>query len=400
MNCWLTWTSFGLARSGRLHGWLARTIDLSWPSGLHGWLAGTIFRLAWTSGLNCWLTRAIDFAGAGGLDRRLARAGDGLNGWTRYGGDGTRRGDQSRTALVHVVELLAILCGFALVLILRGHGWDTGAAVGCDLGGLGANVDAAATAVVGDTVDSGVVDHDRTVIDVGDPCNVDVVDRAVVVEIVTLPVATVVAAAGVAETVIHAAVEADVRAPEAAMQEVAAAEEAPVAGSPESTVVGRRAPGSGDPVVADGSVSPVTRGPEIIRRGGFGLLVDRERRRGFVRFFEGLLAGIYLRFVVVGGGVVVVVLVVILVSGLRGLGGGDGLVLRCGRLLRILLGVLLWSGLGADAEDSCRSGLRSWRGLRAADGRHVGIGWVGAGVVGDGCGLYALVTARECHRCK
>jgi hypothetical protein len=71
---------------------------------------------------------------------------------------------------------LAILCGFALVLILRGHGWDAWAAVGCDLGGLGAYVDATATAVVGNAVDGGVVDDDRAVVDVGDARGVDVVD--------------------------------------------------------------------------------------------------------------------------------------------------------------------------------------------------------------------------------
>jgi hypothetical protein len=61
-----------------------------------------------------------------------------------------------------------------LVLILRGHGWDAGAAVGCNLGGLGAYVDAAATAVVGNAVD--VVDDDGAVVDVGDARDVDVVD--------------------------------------------------------------------------------------------------------------------------------------------------------------------------------------------------------------------------------
>jgi len=68
------------------------------------------------------------------------------------------------------------LSGLALVLILRGHGRDAWASVGCDLGGLRANVDAAATAVVGDAVDGGVVDDDCAVIDVGDARGVYVVD--------------------------------------------------------------------------------------------------------------------------------------------------------------------------------------------------------------------------------
>ena len=168
-----------------------RAIDFA---GSRVWLAGTIFRLAWTSGLNCWLTRAIDGLHCGASD----------------GCDGTRRGDQSRTALVHVVELLAILCGFALVLILRGHGWDAGAAVGCDLGGLRAYVDAATTAVVGDAVDGGVVDDDRAVVDVGDASDIDAIHGAVVVEVISIPVAAVVTHTGVAEAVVDATIEADV----------------------------------------------------------------------------------------------------------------------------------------------------------------------------------------------
>jgi len=328
------------------------------------------------------------------LDCWLAWTSDGQNSWASDGCDGTRGGDQSRTPLVHVVELLAILGGLALVLILRGHGRDAGAAVGCDLGGLGADVDAAATAVVGDAVDGCVVDDDRAVVDVRDPRDVNVVDRAVVVEVAALPVASVIAAAGVAIAVINATIEADMLAPEAAMKEIAAAEETPVAGGPESTVEGRRAPGSGDPVVADGGVSPVAGGPEIVGRGGFGLLVFGECRRGLVGLFEGLLTGVYLRLIVVGGGVVVVVLIGVLVRGLSGLGGGVGLVLRWwGGLLSVLLGALLGRGLGADAEDSGWNRLWGWRGLVATYGRHVGIGWVGAGVVGDGCGLDVFVTA-------
>jgi hypothetical protein len=393
LDSWLTWTVFGLAWAGGLHSWLAGTVDLSWASRLDSWFAGTIFRLARPAGLHSWLARTVELAGTVGLNRRLTWAG-GLDGGARDGGDGPRGGDQSGTALVHVVELLTILRGLALVLILRGHGWDARAAVGCDLGGLRANVDAAATAVVGDAVDSGVVDYDCTVIDVGDACDVDVVDRAVVVEVAALPVTAVIAAAGVAEAVVHTAVETNVLAPKAAVKEIATAEEAPVAGRPEGTVEGRRAPGSGDPIVADGGVSPIAGGPEIVGRGGFGLLVFRERRWRLVCFFESLLAGVYLGVVVVGGCVVVIVLVVVLVRGLSGLGGGDGLVLRrWAGLLRVLLGALLGRGLGADAEDSGWGRLRGRRGLAATYWCHVGIGWVGSGVVGDGCRPDIFVTA-------
>jgi hypothetical protein len=175
MNRGLARTIFRLARAAGLHSWLTGAGGLSWAGGLHGGLAGTVFRLSWASRLNRGLTGAVEFARAIWLGRWLAGAG-GLDGWTRYGCDGTRGGNQSRTALVYVVELLAILRGLALVLILGGHGRDAGAAVGCDLGGLGADVDAAVASVVGDTVDGGVVDDDSAVIDVGDARDVDVVD--------------------------------------------------------------------------------------------------------------------------------------------------------------------------------------------------------------------------------
>jgi hypothetical protein len=213
---------------------------------------------------------------------------------------------------------------------------------------------------------------------------------------VALPVAAVVAVAGVAKAIVHAAVEADVRAPEAAVKEIAVTEEAPVAGGPQSTVEGRSAPGSGDPVVADGSVSPVAGGPEIVGGGSFGLLVDGERRRRLIGLFESLLAGVYLGLVVVSGRVVVVILIVVLVGRLGTLGGGVGLVLRWrGGLRSVLLGALRGRGLGADAEDSSLHGLRGrcGLGLAAVYRRHVGVGWVGAGVVGDGCWLDAFVAA-------
>ncbi len=259
------------------------------------------------------------------------------------------------------------------------------------------------TTVVGDTVDGGVVHDDRAVVDVGDPRGVDVVDGAVVVEVMALPVATVVAAAGVAVAVVDATVEADVRAPEAAMQDVAAAEEAPVGGGPKSAVEGGGAPCAGNPVVADGSVSPVAGGPEIVGGGGFGLLVDGEwwRRRG--GFFDGLLAGVYL--IVRRRGVVVVVLVIVGSGGLSGLSGAVGLILLRRRSRSVLFGALLGLGLGTDAEDSA---LRGWRGcglgLAVVDGRHVGVGWVGAVVVGDGRWLDSFVTSGDgysaCERCN
>jgi hypothetical protein len=190
------------------------------------------------------------------------------------GGERTRCGNDGWTSLVLVVELLAVLSSLALVLDLSGHWRSSGAAHGCDLGWLRTDGDATAASVVGDAVVV-VVDHDGAVVDVGDACDIHAVDGAVVVEVVSVPVAAVITGAGVAEAVVNAAVEADVRAPVAAIEAIAVAEEAPVGWSPERSRIGCEDPGSGNPIVADGGVAPVTGGPQVIGAGGFGLLVGR-----------------------------------------------------------------------------------------------------------------------------
>jgi hypothetical protein len=349
----------------------------------------------WLTGARRWdgrLARTVDFAWTGVRLARLSGTGR-LTGRTSNCGDGTGRSDQSGSAPVHVVELLAVLCSLALILDLRRHGRYARAAVGCDLRRLRTNVDATTTAVVGDAVDGRVVDDDRAVIDVGDPRGVDAVHSAVVVEVVALPITAVIAASRIAEAVVDAAVEANVRTPEAAVKDVAAAEESPISGGPESSIEGWSAPGAGNPVVARRSVSPVPGSPEIVGSGGFGLFVFGQRWGRFVGLFEGLLAGVYLRLIViVDGGVIVIALIGVLVIGLGALRRGVRLVLW-GR--RILFGTLLRCGLRANAQDSCRCRLRGrcGLGLTAVYRCHVGIGRVGAGVVGDGCGLYAFVTA-------
>jgi hypothetical protein len=290
-------------------------------------------------------------------------------------GDGAGRGDHCGTALVYVVELLAVLRGFTLVLQLRGHGRNTRPSIGYKFGRLRTDVDATATAVVRDTI--GVVDDDRAVIHIRDAGDVNVVDGAVVVEVMALPVSAVISVAGVPVAVVNAAVEADVWPPEAAVKDVETVEEAPVTGGPKGAVEGRSAPCAGNPVVAHGGVCPVARGPEIVGRGGFGLLIDGKRRRRLVGLFEGLLACVYLSI----GGRGVVVVVVIVVGGLSGLSGGVSLILRRWRGLGgVLLGALLGLGLGTSAKNSSLSRLRVWCGLELAvvDGGHVGVGWIGA----------------------
>jgi hypothetical protein len=297
-------------------------------------LTRSYLRLTRMGGLNLrpivWLRGAIDLAGAGAW---VGVRDAGLR------GDGPRGGNHCRTALVDVVELLTVLRGFTLVLNLGGHGRNTGATHSCNLSLLWPDGDAASAAVVGDA--SVVVDDDGSVVDVGD-VNVDAIDGAVVVEVVAIPVAAVIPDAGVAEAVVDAAIEADVKAPEAAVEAPAVAVPAPVAGGPEGSVVGRSAPGAGDPVVTGGSPVPVAGGPDVVGGGGDGLVVDRQRGRRLVGVLNGrgLAVGVDL---IISLGVLIGLVLIWRRSCL--LGGG---LLRAGRG-SVLLGALLWWGLGADS---------------------------------------------------
>jgi hypothetical protein len=160
-----------------------------------------------------------------------------------------------------------------LILKLGGHRRSTWTAEGRDLGWSWAYVDAASAAVVGDTI-AGVHDH-GTVVDVGDAGNVNPVDGAVVIEVVAVPVTAVIAVAGVAETIVNAAIETNMKTPVPAVEAVAVVVEAPVAGRPESAIVGWSAPRAGNPIVSGRRPAPVAGRPEIVGLGGFGLIVFR-----------------------------------------------------------------------------------------------------------------------------
>jgi hypothetical protein len=128
-------------------------------------------------------------------------------------------------------------------------------------------------------VDGGVVDdgsiHDGAVVNIVDVNIADVVHRPVVVELIAVPVTTLVAASNIAKTVVDAAVKADVPAPVTMEKGESATSIAPVSWGPESAIIRRCSPRTGNPVVAFRSVVPVPRSPEISRRGNGRLLVFR-----------------------------------------------------------------------------------------------------------------------------
>ena len=94
------------------------------------------------------------------------------------------------------------------------------------------------------------VHDDRAVIDVVHHSDIDVVDRAVVVEVSPSPVAALVAVAGVAKAVVDAAIVADVLAPVARIEPVRVIPVAPVAGRPQCAFVGSLNPCAGHPIIA------------------------------------------------------------------------------------------------------------------------------------------------------
>ena len=119
---------------------------------------------------------------------------------------------------------------------------------------------------------------DRAAIDVVHHRGVDVVDRAVVVEVASAPVTALVAVAGVAEAVVDAAIVADVLAPVARVIPVEVIPVAPVAGGPECALVGSLDPGAGHPVIAVRRPGPVAWSPDIAVAGNRRLLVVEQGR--------------------------------------------------------------------------------------------------------------------------
>ena len=176
---------------------------------------------------------------------------------------------------------------------------------------------------------------------------------------VVVPVAALVAAAGVSVAVVHAAVVAHIPAPEAAEERIVVVAVAPVRRRPQRSAVRSHNPRSWNPVVAAvRRVVPVAGRPNVAVAGNLWLLVLRQRRRRLV--------GIHLRLLVVAGVVVVRVVVV-------------------RRLLRIVLTTLLRLVLVARPRHTasrralrvhrprlCGSGLHRRR-LRAIQRRQIGV---------------------------
>ena len=124
-------------------------------------------------------------------------------------------------------------------------------AEGCYLGRSRAYSYALRAAVVADAVvDDSPVDDHIAFVNIGDTDASEIIDGAIVSKVVAMPVASLITDSDVTEAVVDTAVEADIAAPIAVVEAVAATDKAPVAGRPESSLIRRRAPCPGNPVIA------------------------------------------------------------------------------------------------------------------------------------------------------
>src|SRR5580658_8526698 len=105
------------------------------------------------------------------------------------------------------------------------------------------------------------------------------IDIGVVGEVSAVPAAALIPRSTVAEAVIDAAIEADLRTPISFMEKKRVAAPAPITWSPEEADLGWFDPRSRHPVISVAVVvSPVAGGPEVAVSGTDWLFVDGNRR--------------------------------------------------------------------------------------------------------------------------
>jgi hypothetical protein len=183
-------------------------------------------------------------------------------------------------------KLLVVLRGRLLMLYLRGHRRNSLLARCGDFRGKRPASDAARPVVadaVRIVVDGGVVDDDRVrhgaviYVNVGDG---DIVDRTVVVETISTPVAALIADAHVAESIVNAAVVADMWTPISVVVAIPATDKSPIPRRPQVADFRRPRPCAGHPVVTLRSIAPISGCPQIAIAGTFRLRVFRQGWRG------------------------------------------------------------------------------------------------------------------------
>jgi hypothetical protein len=105
-------------------------------------------------------------------------------------------------------------------------------------------------------------------------------DGAVVTHLAVIPIGPVIAAARISKTIVDTAVKTNMRTPVTGMPDIDVPLVAPIRRRPESIHPGCHYPNAGNPIVARVRIAPITRCPDIVVSGTFGLIVIGKRRRG------------------------------------------------------------------------------------------------------------------------
>ena len=245
--------------------------------------------------------------------------------------DGLRRCKFGRPPMIDGGKLLAVLCCRLLVLQLRGHGRNA-LLTQCGVFRRQWLASDASRPVVAGTVHRGVVDAAVIHVNVGD---VHIVDGAVIVETISAPIPALIADAAVAESVVNAAVVADILAPEAVVELIQAGGESPISRRPQEAHLRWHRPYAGHPEVALRSVAPISGRPQIAIAGAFRLRIFRQRWWGLLCLKHRLAVARIL-----GAGVGLVIGIILLLCALLLRWRRLLIGLLCGLVRRLLVGLL------------------------------------------------------------
>jgi len=153
-------------------------------------------------------------------------------------------------SVVYIGKLRAVEAGDMFMLNLRPHGRRVLFTKRHHFRGSGVYLQAALAPVEAHSIAAPVFIDDPVVVYVVHFPGIDVVDRAVVVEVTAAPIAAVIAKADVAKAIVHAAIVAHVRTPVAAEKSVAVVPVAPVSRGPKRAFIGSLHPRARNPIIA------------------------------------------------------------------------------------------------------------------------------------------------------
>ena len=145
----------------------------------------------------------------------------------------------------------------------------------------GARRNSSLAAVVADAIDRRTIVDDRGVVDVVNRGDVYIGDRAIVEEPSVIPTSAFEAFSGITKTIVDAAIETDMGAPIAVIENIPSLVPGPVWWRPEIAGFRGRYPGAWNPVIVAFVITPrpIAGRPNVTLAGAERLLVDGKRWR-------------------------------------------------------------------------------------------------------------------------